>query len=349
MKKAIVLVLCILCILPLAACGGDAWPTTGLGAMLPKPSSGTVKIVFNDDSFYATVEKAKPDEFANYTTACEKMGYTVDSEKGGTKYNAYNKDGYHLNLTSFSSSNEIMIKLDSPIEMGTLRWPSGEMGKLIPRPDSKTGKTQYENDGSFRLYVGDTTLDQFDEYADKCSQAGFNIEYERGDRYYQANNKDGYHLYLKYEGFNIMSIDVSKIDEEEITDNDSRDKEKDKDSESTSSSSSSKSVSSAEDKPISSDEDEKTTDSSEIRTDIKAAIDSYETFVDEYCSFMESYDSSDMQQLAKYTSLVAKELEMANNFKALEDQDLTDAETSYYLEVQVRCNEKLLSVANKIN
>ena len=346
MKKAIVIVLCILFILSLTSCGGDAWPTTGLGAMLPKPSSGTVKIHFNDDNFYATVDKAKPDEFANYISACEKLGYTVDAEKKETSYDAYNKDGYHLDLTSFSSSNDIMIKLDPPIEMGTLRWPSGEMGKLIPQPDSKTGKTQYENDGSFLLYIGDTTLDQFDEYADKCAQAGFNVEYERGDKYYQANSKNGYHLYLKYEGFNIMSIDVSKIDDE-IQDTDT--KEKNKDSDSTNSSSSSKSVSSAEDKTVSSADNENTADSSEIRTDIKDAIDSYEIFVDEYCSFMESYDSSDMQQLAKYTSLVAKELEMANNFKALENQDLTDAETSYYLEVQLRCNEKLLSVANKIN
>ncbi len=347
MKKAIVLILSILLVLSLAACSGDTWPTSGLGAMLPKPSSGTVKIMFNDDNFYATVDKAKPDEFEKYVSACVEMGYTVDVEKDGATYNAFNEDGYHLDLSAFAHNNSMWIKLDPPIEMGALRWPNGAIGKMIPQPDSKTGKTNSEKENSFSLYVGDTTLDQFNTYADKCAEAGFDVEYDRGDKHYSADNKDGYHLSLKFEGFNIMSIEISKNDSADSKANDAKDTEND--SGSKSSSTSSKAASSAEDKPASSADDKKTADSGEIRSDIKEAIDSYEAFVDEYCEFMASYDSSDVTQLAKYTSLVTKELEMTNKFKAIEDQDLNDAEESYYIEVQLRCDQKLIDVAGKMN
>ena len=64
---------------------------------------------------------------------------------------------------------------------------------------------------------------------------------------------------------------------------------------------------------------------------------------------METYDSSNVQQVAKYTSLVAKELEMTEKFSALENKDLTDAETDYYIEVQSRCSKKLIDASNKIN
>ena len=110
MKKVSIFVLCILFVLSLTACNGDAWPTTGLGAMLPKPSSGTVKNIINDDSFYATVDKAKNDEFAKYIDACKEKGYTVDAKEDGDTYDAFNEDGYRLSLTSYSSNNSINIK-----------------------------------------------------------------------------------------------------------------------------------------------------------------------------------------------------------------------------------------------
>ena len=77
-----------------------------------------------------------------------------------------------------------------------------------------------------------------------------------------------------------------------------------------------------------------------IRPDVKAAIDSYEAFVDEYCEFMNSYDKNDLSQLTSYLSLLAKEIEMEEQFDALE-QDLNDQELLYYSEVSLRCSKKL--------
>lgn len=81
-----------------------------------------------------------------------------------------------------------------------------------------------------------------------------------------------------------------------------------------------------------------------IRPEIKEAIDAYEAFIDEYCEFMTKYaesDGSDLGLLVDYATFMGKLEDYTEKFDALED-DLTDAEYWYYIEVLNRCNEKML-------
>ena len=96
-----------------------------------------------------------------------------------------------------------------------------------------------------------------------------------------------------------------------------------------------------------SSEEAETIDQTLIRDDIRDAIDSYEAFIDEYCEFLESYDSSDLTMLAKYAEMLQKEVEMSQKFDALDDQELTEAEALYYSEVSIRCSQKILAAASK--
>ncbi len=96
-----------------------------------------------------------------------------------------------------------------------------------------------------------------------------------------------------------------------------------------------------------SSEEAESVDQTLIRDDIRDAIDSYEAFIDEYCEFLESYDSSDLTMLAKYAEMLHKEVEMSQKFDALDDQELTEAEALYYSEVSIRCSQKILAVASK--
>ena len=96
-----------------------------------------------------------------------------------------------------------------------------------------------------------------------------------------------------------------------------------------------------------SSEEAETIDQALIRDDIRDAIDSYEAFIDEYCEFLESYDSSDLTMLAKYAEMLQKEVEMSQKFDALDDQELTEAEALYYSEVSIRCSQKILAAASK--
>ena len=54
------------------------------------------------------------------------------------------------------------------------------------------------------IYVGEMSLDDFNDYIDGCSNNGFNIDYQRYDssvfgyEYYHAKDVDGNSINLKY-------------------------------------------------------------------------------------------------------------------------------------------------------
>ncbi len=101
----------------------------------------------------------------------------------------------------------------------------------------------------------------------------------------------------------------------------------------------------ADEKPEETEAEEKEEVSDNIiRPEIREAIDSYEAFIDEYCEFMARYsesDGSDLGLLVDYATFMGKLEDYTEKFDALED-DLTDAEYWYYIEVVNRCNEKML-------
>lgn len=340
MKKLIGLILAVLIVLPLAACGGDKWPTSGLGAMLPAPGSGSIKISIDEsDSFYATVEKPSSEEYKSYVSKCKERGFTIEADESSSSYNAFNEDGYKLELSNFS--NSFSIEVQEPISLGTLKWPQSKIGSVIPKPTSQKGKIESESDDYIYLYVGDMSIDDFNDYIDQCLASGFDVEYERYDTGFSAKNDAKYEISVKYEGFNIVSIRVEK-----------KDKDEDKKEETIISSEETKEPDVAEKQDIIEEDKNKKTDAPDqntVRDDIKEAIDSYESFIDEYCEFMQTYDTSDMTMLSEYSDLVQKEIKMSKEFKEIENKDLTDAEAVYYSEVSLRCSQKLMEAASKMN
>ncbi len=81
-----------------------------------------------------------------------------------------------------------------------------------------------------------------------------------------------------------------------------------------------------------------------VSSDFKAVMDSYEEFIDEYITFMNSYDPSDLTALSRYADYMTKYSETMSNLAELENDDLTAAELAYYTEVMLRINQKLASV-----
>ncbi len=90
------------------------WPTSGLGAMLPKPKSTLGEISSNSsDSFSVTIGKMPIDDYNEYVKSCEGLGYTIDFDKDDNSYSAKNKDGYELDL-QYLGADVIEISLDAP-------------------------------------------------------------------------------------------------------------------------------------------------------------------------------------------------------------------------------------------
>ena len=90
----------------------------------------------------------------------------------------------------------------------------------------------------------------------------------------------------------------------------------------------------------------KLTTTAENRPEVKKAIDSYESFMNEYIDFMKKYSESDdaVSMANDYAEYMEKYTKVVKDFDALKNNNLNDAELKYYLEVQNKINTDLISI-----
>lgn len=88
-------------------------------------------------------------------------------------------------------------------------------------------------------------------------------------------------------------------------------------------------------------------DATGMRPEFKEAMDKYEAFYNDYCDIMQKYSENpmDMTLLTEYSNLMAKAVEVDEAFEKWGDEDLTNEELKYYLEVNTRVMQKMLDVA----
>ena len=306
------------------------WSTMILKDVIPEPPSNKGTLYENsDEELWVDLDGITDEQYNTYLNECIDRGFTVDAEKSSYSYEAYNEEGYSLKLSHISDGLD--ITLNASMQMGTISWPTGTAGSLIPAPKSTTGKFNYEYDKSFSVYVGDTSQADYDEYVTACSDNGFTIDYDKGEKYYRADNEDGYHLSLSYEGNNIMLVSIDEPDEED-----------------TSKAETSSTAESTEAEDDSTDESNSSSVGADgMRTDFKEAMDSYESFMNEYCDFMKKYNAnpSDTSLLADYATYMGEYATFVKEFEEWDSEEMNDTELAYYLEVQSRVTARLAEVA----
>ena len=76
-------------------------------------------------------------------------------------------------------------------------------------------------------------------------------------------------------------------------------------------------------------------------------MDAYEAFYDEYCKMMKEYKDNpgDLTILGKYTEMLSKLGEMTEAFEAWGEDEMSNEELKYYLEVNNRVMQKMVDVA----
>lgn len=305
-----------------------------LKSILPKPDFGSFETHFYSflNQLDADMNEVSEDQYKEYISLCKEKGFTVEKEENEYDYCAFNEKGYELSVYYYKSLMQLNVTLSTPTELSRISWPKSNIANTIPKPESDIGKIEYDSSDGFYIYVGNTSLDAFNDYVEQCLDNGYNIEYEydRSNHWFIGHNKDGNELIIEYQGFSIISIELNQ--EIKVTDNNTG-------NEQASTAEMTETAANEETKSISS------VDSKGIRQEIKEAIDSYEAFVDEYCTFMESYNESDLTQTLKYLELVSKEVEMSQQFEKIEEEELSDDELSYYAQVSLRCSQKLLQVS----
>ena len=207
----IIPLLLILCVLAFCFSEGETveWSDIRLGHILPKPQSKRMTIVWNDeDRLVVYVHNTTQNEYFEYQRECEEdKQFAIDVEMIGMLFNAYNQQGYSLSLYYDEDEDEMHITLDVPIPMEKVELPAFATSVGLPTPTSNIGHYNWQGDGSFFLYVGETSKESYLLYKEACKEAGFVADLYEYDVVYSAKNNSGHKVSLNYIGFNIFTIE----------------------------------------------------------------------------------------------------------------------------------------------
>ena len=213
MKKTLCVVLAlVLALLTLSGCMGIerySWPQTEMAQMLPTPRFRIDSLYDSTDRISASFSKVSEERYQDFVKSCKELGFTLEAEESSDYYNAFNEDGYCLELFRFSRKNGMDLYFTAPKKMGQFSWPDSEAGHMVPAPPSTYGTVEWEYEDDFCIYVGDMTREDFAAYVEACRAAGFNADFRKDSDYFYAENGEGYVLSVSYEGFHTMCVSLS--------------------------------------------------------------------------------------------------------------------------------------------
>lgn len=312
------------------------WSTVELGQYLPKPDKTNGRLNSNSStSLNIVLTKIDEDGYKIYKIKCKEAGYTIDEEDSSTSFLAFNSEGYKISLNYTTSGKELSIYLDAPEKLEEIEWPTSGLGAMLPTPKSNLGKITWDSSKGFTVHIGNTSIKEFSDYVKSCEDKGFTIDHSKSSKSYYAKNTDGYKISLGYSGCNRISI---SIDAPSSSTNDSA-----------SSAPTTSSTATPTPKESEKTSSSATSSSSGLRPEFKKAMDSYESFMNEYVTFMKKYldsNGTDVSLLADYSKYMNKYAEACKDFEKWNGESLNNEETAYYIDVQARISKKLLEIQN---
>lgn len=312
-----------------------------LGDHLPKfPGNKAEVTTDTKECLDIEIYRISPKKYNKYLKKC-KQEFNKDDSSYSDTLKAFNDDNYELYMTYDKSKKCISIKLDAPQELKKISWPSSEVAKVIPQPDSTMGRIEIDKSNHLLVHIGNTSLDEYSKYVNKCIEKGFNKDYQKNEKIFNGENSDGYELSIYYKGGNVMSIDVSYDSESTPEPSESATPSTSPETSATTTPSATPSAT-----PSPTPSSSTSTSKSGMSSDFKKAMDSYEAFIDEYVSFMKKYaaNPTDTALLSKYSSMMNKLSEQEAAFAKWNSSSLTAEEAAYYVQVQTRVSKKLLEV-----
>lgn len=193
-------------------------------------------------------------------------------------------------------------------------WPTDGAAGKIPVFNKNSGSVNMNSSEYFWATVTDYSQDLFNDYVNELKNAGYTEEFMQYENWYSAKNKDGDYVDASYyDNKKEMSISLT------VYSNQTEESE----------------IESIGTETSDTEDTEEVSD--DIRPEVKEALDSYESFMNDYADFMKKYnenpsDSELLSEYADYMSNYADTMDKINNL----ENDLNDAELKYYTEVQTR-------------
>ncbi len=306
--------------------------TTNLGYYLPELPAKKGKINYDSNSSLdLTLYDVTKAEYNDYIKKCEEKGFNIDVTSDSS-FEAFNENGDRIYMY-FSDKTNLKISFSVARKLEKITWPTSELANTLPIPEFDGGYISTDTSNEISITLGHVSKENYDKYVNECSAKGYNKNYKKSNKHYTADNDQGNHLELSYYGGQRMNISL----------------------ESTSSDSSSSTPTTTE-PPKTNEQENQTTSSSSSTTstssnglskEFKDAMDSYESFMNEYIDFMKKYqaNSTDLSLLNQYATIMQKYSEQVEAFDEWESEDMSTEEAKYYIDVQTRVNKKLLDIA----
>lgn len=188
---------------------GDAdfqLPKNDLASKLPITNySGKINLDTEDELSF-TLYQVSEDDMKQYFDDCKAKGFTIDLEQYDTTLEAFNSEGYKINIYYHEMKN-MDVTVERPKTYKKISWPSTGPAKLLPKPSSDIGEISNDYDWCFSVYISNMTLEDFNDYVDKCIDKGFEKK-RRDDRYFSAEKGDNINLTVEYSGYKTIHIDI---------------------------------------------------------------------------------------------------------------------------------------------
>lgn len=184
------------------------WLETGLSTKIPSIDVKSGRVQTNSDTeLWLSLDGITYNQFEEYVTSCKEMGYSVDAEKDTNTYEAYNGEGYLLEVSCWGDN--LSIELKAPLVGDKdFEWPSHNFASLIPQLNDKTGIIETETEETLKIILYDVSAVEIKNYITDCENAGFTIDTEKKDTSFNGFNADGYEISVSYNKMKAMSITV---------------------------------------------------------------------------------------------------------------------------------------------
>lgn len=93
------------------------WPTSGIATQLPTPNSSRGRISYNtNQSFVVEVKGVYQADYEDYIESCIEHGFNIEGKKENYSYEAYNSDGYLVEIYNYGTSMKIELTAPEHLE-----------------------------------------------------------------------------------------------------------------------------------------------------------------------------------------------------------------------------------------